>query len=164
VTQLFEDVYRTYAPRIYRFCLTQVRDPGDAEDLAADVFAKAFRAYGRVRPDPAGTLTWLLRIARNTILDHHRKHRRRGAALLRLLPRPPAPATEHVVALRAELRVALARLADLSERDQVLVGLRVAGELTFAEVGAVLGISEHAATMATHRALDRLRKLTEAAT
>lgn len=162
MTPPFEDVYRLYALRVYRFCVSQVRDPSDAEDIAADVFADACGAYGRVQPDPDGTLTWLMRIARNAIIDHHRKSKRRGAFLLRLPPARNAPTTEHVVFQRAELQAALACIAELGDRDRLLVGLRVAGDLTYAQVGAMLGISEHAATVATHRAMARLRRLHEA--
>lgn len=44
-TPSFEDVYRTHAARVYRYCLSQVSSTHDAEDLAADVFASACRAY-----------------------------------------------------------------------------------------------------------------------
>ena len=31
--QLFEQVYRTYGPSLYRFCLIQMKNPADAEDI-----------------------------------------------------------------------------------------------------------------------------------
>ncbi|MCA1655641.1 MAG: hypothetical protein LC635_04185 [Pseudonocardiaceae bacterium] len=48
----FEQVYRTHAARVYRYCLSQVSNRGDAEDLAADVFAGAFHAYVAAEPTP----------------------------------------------------------------------------------------------------------------
>ncbi len=45
----------------------------------------------------------------------------------------------------------------LRERDRQLVGLRVAGGLSYAEAGQVVGMREGAAKMATHRALERVR-------
>jgi hypothetical protein len=47
----------------------------------------------------------------------------------------------------------------MSPRDRVLVGLRVAGDLSYAEIGAVIGASEHAAMTATRRAVQRLRAI-----
>ena len=41
----FEQVYRDHAARVFRYCLSQVSNRGDAEDLAADVFAAAFHAF-----------------------------------------------------------------------------------------------------------------------
>ncbi len=63
---------------------------------------------------------------------------------------------------RADLRLAISSLQGLRERDRLLVGLRLAAELSHAEIGAVLGISEHAATVAAGRAIERLRQRVEA--
>ena len=30
---LFEQVYQTYGPSLYRFCLLQMKNPADAEDI-----------------------------------------------------------------------------------------------------------------------------------
>jgi len=38
--QLFEQVYRTYGPSLYRFCLIQMKNPADAEDILQEVFCK----------------------------------------------------------------------------------------------------------------------------
>lgn len=43
--QLFEQVYRTYGPSLYRFCLIQMKNPADAEDILQEVFCK--RLYRR---------------------------------------------------------------------------------------------------------------------
>src|SRR6476469_785144 len=75
----FEQVYRDHAARVFRYCLSQVSNRGDAEDLAADVFAAAFDAFGTVELMPGTELAWLLRIARNAVIDHRRKHSRRSA-------------------------------------------------------------------------------------
>ena len=64
---------------------------------------------------------------------------------------------ESQVVLRDELRQAIDAIGRLSSRDRVLVGLRLASELPYAEIGQVLGMSEHAATVATRRAVARLR-------
>src|SRR4051794_36513349 len=45
----FEQVYRDHATRIYRYCLSQLGNASDAEDLAAEVFAAAFAAYLNAR-------------------------------------------------------------------------------------------------------------------
>jgi RNA polymerase sigma-70 factor, ECF subfamily len=162
----FGDLYRQYSPPVYRFCLSQVRNPSDAEDLTADVFAAAFVAYERTRPDIDGVLPWLLRIARNGAIDHHRRQATRRMAFLRWFQRnEPSEAStadvEREVTFRSELREVLDRCQRLKARDRTLIGLRVAADLSFQEVGEVLGISEHAATMATKRALQRLRDLYE---
>jgi DNA-directed RNA polymerase specialized sigma24 family protein len=49
----------------------------------------------------------------------------------------------------------------MNHRDQVLISMRAAGELSLKEVAVALGMSENAATVATHRALERFRRLSE---
>jgi RNA polymerase sigma-70 factor (ECF subfamily) len=48
-------------------------------------------------------------------------------------------------------------LQQLRRRERELIGLRVAADLSYRDIGAILGISEDAAKVATHRALTRLR-------
>ncbi len=166
-SQPFDDVYRSHAATVYRYCLSQVGSPHDAEDLASEVFVSAFREYERTRPDAA--LPWLLRIARNTVIEHYRRRARRGNVLTRILGRVTEEGldadletgAEAEVVLRDEIRLALAAMGRLRPRDRELAGMRIAAGLSYGEIGRVLSISEHAATVATHRAVERLRAIIE---
>lgn len=158
----FEQVYRDHAARVYRYCLSQVSNRGDAEDLAADVFAAAFHAFATADVTPGSELAWLLRIARNAIIDYRRRHTRRSALLARFFggesEADPKANVEGEVVLRDEVRRAIAAMAHLSDKDRTVIGLRIAAGLPYAEVAAVLGVTEHAATMACKRALARLQR------
>jgi RNA polymerase sigma factor (sigma-70 family) len=160
--QSFEQVYRKHAARVYRYCLSQLGNASDAEDLAADVFAAAFAGYPAAKLESAVVLPWLLRIARNAIIDHRRRHARRSALLARFFGGGSevdgAVNVEGEVVLRDELRHVMSAMRHLSERDRTLIGLRIAAGLPYAEIGEVTGLSEHAATVATRRALTRLRR------
>jgi RNA polymerase sigma-70 factor, ECF subfamily len=157
----FDEVYREHAARVYRFCLSQLRNPTEAEDVAAEVFVSALAAYDRTRPSPEDVQPWLLRIARNEIIDRER-HRRRWSTLFGKFFADQGETDHGVnveaeVVIRDELRHVLAVMERLSPRDRELVGLRLAADLPFAEIGRVTGMTEHAATVATRRALQRLR-------
>lgn len=153
----FDEVYRQLAGPVYRFCLSQVGEPAAAEDVAAQAFASAFAAYQRVRPDGAGVRPWIFRIARNAAIDHHRRRRRTALLVGRLSGRDRLREVEEVAEMREELRLVVAALSRLTRRDRMLVGLRLAGDLSPAEIAGVLGVSEAAARKATQRALGRLR-------
>jgi RNA polymerase sigma factor (sigma-70 family) len=160
----FEEVYRAHLARLYLFCLSQVRNPADAEDLTAEAFASAFAAYERACPPPDRVLPWLLTIARNAVIDHYRSAGRRAtlrAVLDRHAEREAPPDVESAVLRNDEIRGLLVTMRSLRQRDRQLVGLRVAADLSYAEIGAVVGLSEHAATVATRRAVSRLRGLCE---
>ena len=154
----FDEVYREHADAVYRFCVSQLRDHEAAEDVAGDVFAAAFAAYSRVRPDRAGVRTWLFRIARNAVIDQYRREGRRRSLLARIGRDHQFPdSVEENVERGFDLHAIMAAMETLRERDSILVGLRVAGGLSYAEAGQVVGMREGAAKMATHRALDRVR-------
>jgi len=58
----FEDLYREFLPRIYGYALAQLRNAAEAEDVTAQVFVNAFRAYDRFEPTAATPAAWLFRI------------------------------------------------------------------------------------------------------
>ena len=127
---------------VFRVCLGFCSSYEEAEDLAQDVYVKAFRSYGTLeRPDLAKF--WLLRIAKNTGLDHRKKTRRRGE-LLRMWARvdiPPGAAgadpAPDADARLASLKVAVHRLP--SRFREVFV-LREYGLLSYDEIARTLGI------------------------
>lgn len=158
----FEGVYSRHAEVVHRYCVTQVRELAAAEDLAHETFAKALIAYERVAPDPDEMRPWLLTIARNVCIDHARRRSR----WLRLASRIAAePQSVREVATEAEraldLRSILRALDRCSPTERQLIGLRVAADLPFREVAAVMGISEAATKAATYRALVKVRALVE---
>jgi RNA polymerase sigma-70 factor (ECF subfamily) len=156
--QPFEDIYREHRSRVYRFCLTRIRDPTTAEDIANDVFVSAFRVYDQVRPAPDRVPVWLFTIAKNAVTDHWRKQirwRRLFASM-----DPPAVAhtdVEQAFEIQTRLRSVLDAMKTLKRRDRTLVALRVGAELSYAEIAQIAGMTEHSATVATLRALERLR-------
>jgi RNA polymerase sigma-70 factor, ECF subfamily len=161
----FDVVYQDNAAAVYRFCLSQIGRADEAEDVAADAFASAFAAYDMARPAPDRVRAWLFQIARNAIIDHWRRESRR----FKLLDRLRLGTREHDetadVERHALHRVDISRLvrlmSALSPRDRLLVGMRGAAELSYAEIGQLLGISEHAAVVAGRRAFSRLRAIEE---
>jgi RNA polymerase sigma-70 factor (ECF subfamily) len=165
-TDLLEEMYRAHADTVYRYCLSQLGSASDAEDATSDTFVAALRAYRRTEVEPDRITPWLIHIARNLVIDHYRRRTRRYTLLERLFrqatERDPEVDIEASVVRRDELVSVLATMAKLRPRDRELVGLRLAGDLSYGRIGEVLGISEHAATVATHRAINRLRSLIEA--
>jgi RNA polymerase sigma factor (sigma-70 family) len=158
VEAAFEDVYREHAAGVYRFCLSQLRDPSRAEEAAASALASACLSFERVRPAAAAVRPWLFRIARNAVVDEARRTRRSRLLFDRLRNRSePALDVEDLTALREDVRAVAVAAAALPARDRTVIGLRAAAGLSHAEVAELMGISEAAAKVAAHRALHRLR-------
>src|SRR4051794_37144866 len=67
-----EQVYRTYAPRVYHLARRMVRNDVDAEDVTQDVLLQVVRKLPSFRGESAFP-TWLHRITVNAALSHRRK-------------------------------------------------------------------------------------------
>src|SRR6185503_21387974 len=72
----WEATFTAELPRVYNFFRYRVGPGPIAEDLTSITFEKAWRARDRYRRDQAGFATWLMTIARNTAVYHHRAERR----------------------------------------------------------------------------------------
>jgi len=75
----FRTLVERHQERIYGFLLGMVRDPAVADDLFQETFVKAVRAMQRQRGSYTSQgrwLQWVMRIARNTALDHLRSRKR----------------------------------------------------------------------------------------
>ncbi len=157
----FTVLYGRYAPLILAYCRLRITDPNDAEDVAAQIFANAWRGFP---PDDRGTFrAWLFTIAHHAVVNHYRKQGARGPT--RPLDdgtsdaiRDPDHSPEAVAVHNdeaSELRRALAHLGD--DQRQV-IELRLGG-LKGREIAAVLGRSESAIKMIQFRAMQRLREI-----
>ena len=72
---LFEQVYEAYGPSLYRFCLLQMKNPADAEDVLQDVLIKRLYQAPRFK-SPEHERNWLFQVALNLCRDEWRRHRR----------------------------------------------------------------------------------------
>jgi RNA polymerase sigma-70 factor, ECF subfamily len=78
----FELLYREHSPRIYALCLRlESGDKSNATELLQDVFIKAWRRLDTFRGDCA-FVSWLHRLAVNTMLENARSDQRRTARVL----------------------------------------------------------------------------------
>jgi len=72
-----EAVFSAMRDKVFCLCLGFTGNAADARDLTQDTFAKALTHY--VQDRPIHVHAWIMRIARNTCLDHLRLRRSRGA-------------------------------------------------------------------------------------
>ena len=71
---------RTYSAQVLDFVSRMVSDAGDAEELAQDAFVRAFRAL-RQFDGRSSWLTWVLRIAYHTTLNHLKRQRQQWLSI-----------------------------------------------------------------------------------
>ena len=152
-------LYEKYFPKIYNYAFMQMGDVQAAEDHASDVMLKMIESIHKYtfRGLPFGA--WVFRIARNRLIDLHRRRKRRGEVdLSETLS--TALANPQVLAERAlergQLQIALKHLTD--EQRQVIV-LKFIEGFDNRSVGKIMGRSEGAIKSLQHRALGALRRV-----
>ncbi|HEU4682702.1 MAG TPA: sigma-70 family RNA polymerase sigma factor [Gemmatimonadales bacterium] len=155
------DWYETYGGALYSYLRFHLPSPDLAEDLTAEVFLRALKAYERFSSSLGSPRPWLFRIAQNVLRDHLRQARRRqlvSIAGMRDLE-CEAPSPEERLLWEEEVARLLAALAELSPNDREVIGLCYSSDLSMAEAGEVLGLSATATRTRLWRALGRLRKV-----
>lgn len=154
--QAFGQLYDRFQPEIVRYLTYRVGNPDTAEDLAQQVFLKAWQAIPRYQDRGVPFKAWLYRMAHNLMVDHHRT--RRPTTDLEGIDIPEEPEAEQrvlVEEVHAHLRAALERLSE--DHRQVLV-LRFLLEKSAREVGEIMQRKEVTIRGLQMRALQALRR------
>jgi RNA polymerase sigma factor (sigma-70 family) len=147
----FDALFAAHAAAVHRYFVRRLatsRD--DAEDLAAEVLATAWRRRDDV--PVGGELPWLYRTAGYVLANHRRKAR---ALPVAAVPEEPDDVDPAELALDDDrVRAVLARL---SARDRRVLLLVAWDGLGGDDLAAVLGVSRGGADAALSRARARLR-------
>jgi RNA polymerase sigma factor (sigma-70 family) len=165
-------VIREQGRRISAFVRRQVRDPSEAEDIVQEVFAELLDTYSLMQPiERVGA--WLIRVARNRIIDRFRKRSREVALtalplenadeeepqreLSELLaPAASGPDAQYLQALLGEaLEEALNELP--AEQRAVFMAHELEGK-SFRELSGETGVSINTLLGRKHAAVQRLRE------
>ena len=154
----FEQVYRENADIVYRYLFSLSHDRDLSEDLTQQTFCEALRHSGKYRGESAMS-TYLCGIAKNLLRREWARQPRRRHVPLEEAEDLPAPESAEGCALENLRRQALfQRIHALPERTQEVVYLRLAGDLPFAEIGAILGESETWARVTFYRVKEKLKE------
>ena len=153
----FADLVEAQYDRIYRAAWRWCGNGSDAEDIAQDVCIRLGQALSSFDGRSAFS-SWVYRITLNMVRDHQRAGQRRGRqaqALAEIAPSDQLPDQEAAVT-STELWAAVRRLPE-KQRDAVL--LVYAEELSHAQAGEIMGISEATVSYHVHEARKTLRGL-----
>ena len=164
----FDVLVERWQSRVFRLVHRFFRDPTDAEDVAQDVFVKAWRAIGGYRGD-APFEHWLLRIATHACYDALRQRRRRPETALGQFADDPGPWLDAALwgasleAAQAEdaRRMAAALLQALHPRDRVVLVLMDLEGMSAADVAKATGSTRGAVKIRAMRARRALRRLAD---
>ena len=164
-SRAFEALVRRYRKRIYALALHMTRSASEADDIAQEVFLKAFRALPQFE-GRSQFFTWVYRMTVNRSLNARRDRARRGEDTI------DDPRLELAVAVdargnpgrEAELRQTYARLLRAldglpGEMRTTVILVSMQG-MSHGEVAIVQNVSEGTIAWRMHEARRRLQEAT----
>lgn len=139
---------------IYRYVYSRVGSREMAEDLAQEVFVRAWKYRDSFDVKRSSLKNWLFAIAVNVLRDFWKE--RSGSEVLELDDNVAAVGDSEE---KSDVDFVLRQVRKLSEAEQELVLLRYGQDLKVADVAKILGKSFVGAKVALHRVMKKLRKL-----
>ena len=163
--QSFEELIERYQHFVFTIALRYVRNREDAEEIAQDVFVKAYRSLADFKGN-AKFSTWLYTIAMNTTKTFLRK------------VKLPVDSLDHVKISETVDKQHSGNGADLTEQrsmqllinqaigllspeDAIVITLFYKAEQSIEETGLIMGLTPNAVKVRLHRARLRLKEKLE---
>jgi RNA polymerase sigma-70 factor (ECF subfamily) len=169
----FSRLAQGFERRIYSLALHYTRDPHDAEDLAQEVWLKAFRALDTFRGE-ASFYTWLRQIMVNTFLNHrrgetlHYREARSSDALedvetegrddLSFMLDGRARSVEEDYERKLLVEGVMQALGELTPQQRLIFLLKHREGMTYEEISKAFGCSTGAVKKSLFRAVAKLRQ------
>ena len=156
--EAFGSIYNLYFEKIYRFIYYRVSHKEVAEDLAEDVFLKAFAKLSSIQKDSSFE-GWLYQIARNKVIDYYRDKK----TII------PLEEIEHtleyennvvdIADLQEHQKIFLSLLKELGSDQQLVIKLKFLENLENDQIAKIIGKTEGAIRVIQHRAVSKLQAL-----
>jgi RNA polymerase sigma-70 factor (ECF subfamily) len=159
----FRVLFARYYPRVYAFVRRRLSDPGQTEDIVAEVFFELWRSAGRYRGE-ARPSTFLCGIAHFKCLSALRAERRHKRASVKTVDmkalervEDPSSAPDELES-REQIRHVRQALSLLPEGQREVVELAFVDGLAYAEIADRLGVAEGTVKTRVARARAHLRR------
>lgn len=157
-----DEIYVKYAKQVYAFLYAKTRDADLSDELTQETFYQAVRCINRF-DGSCKISTWLCSIAKNQLLEYRRKNKVSDEAIEigsaqseSSLPNADSAEKEAFDAMgKVEI---LKTLHLLKEPYREVLYLRIFGNLSFKEIGEIMGKTENWARVTFYRGKELMRK------
>ncbi len=159
--EAFGQLYDRYVRRVYGTIYARVGNRAEAEDLTAQVFLQALENLPRLDASRGGFGPWIFGIARNLLVDRHRRNCRR--VTIPVEEAPPGQDLQTTEGLDESLITKQRagwlwqRVMELPAAQREVITLRFVHDLKTEEIASLMGRSVAAVKQLTYRALENLR-------
>ncbi|MFT4862489.1 MAG: RNA polymerase sigma-70 factor (ECF subfamily) [Pseudohongiellaceae bacterium] len=158
----YEQTIKEQRQRIYSFAFYSLRAKEDAEDVTQEVFIKLWRHWQTIDHLKVGG--WLMRVARNAVIDHVRKQKPalEGIDQYADVESQPSEAVDGQQIDQAKVKQGLMQaIRELDEPFKSILIMRDIQALSYSDIQMSLDISESQVKVYLHRARRKLRESTQ---
>jgi RNA polymerase sigma-70 factor (ECF subfamily) len=159
--EAFDRLYTRTHLIVFRYIFGLCGGPvEDVEDLTIETFVRAWKSRHRFRGDDSAALGWLLKIARNLVIDAYRRHAKHDPSLdieQHSIPHSdlgPEDKTAH----QEQLQILWQLLAQLPPHQREIIVLRYLLAWQVRAIAAHLDMAENTVSVNIRRILERLRR------
>lgn len=136
--QLIEEIYEMYSRKVFLFLLSKTNSEQLAEELTQETFFQAVQCIDRFKGN-SSILTWLCGIAKNVWFKYQKKHQETlfiDADILEIEDKKE-------INIQWEQKEILRLIHDMNEPIREVMYLRLISNLSFAEIGEIIGKTEN---------------------
>ncbi len=145
-----EKLYEAFYMKVFSYVMTLTKDKDDAMEVTQEAFFRAISTDKAFRGE-SESYTWLCAIAKNIFIDETRRRRRFTEEPEEERPDTGKDIEGRLTDKESSIRIHII-LHDLEEPYKEVFQLRIFGELSFKDIGAIFGKTETWARVTYHRA------------
>ena len=135
---MIEEIYKMYSRKVFLFLLSKTNNEDIAEELTQETFFQAVQCIDKFKGN-SSILTWLCGIAKNVWLKDLRKRQKTVSIEDNI---PEITNKEHMD-VQWEQKEILQLIHGMDEPVREVMYLRLISNLTFAEIGEIIGKTEN---------------------
>lgn len=153
-----EKIYREYYEIVYKYLLYLTKDKDISEDLAQETFVRMIKNIDKFE-GKSKLSSWLCEIAKNLWRDYLRKNKRKID--LTDVEKEKIQSDENIeneYIEREDENKLFEKINALDELTQKVIYLRIKGELSFKEIGNILGKTENWSRVTFYRGKQKLKE------
>ena len=136
--QSLEEIYEMYSRKVYLFLLSKTNNEQLAEELTQETFFQAVQCIDQFQGN-SSILTWLCAIAKNVWLKYLRKHQE----ILSIEDVILEIEDKKEIHIPWEQKEILQLIHNMKEPIREVMYLRLISNLSFAEIGEIIGKTEN---------------------
>ena len=150
---MIEEIYKMYSRKVFLFLLSKTNNEDIAEELTQETFFQAVQCIDKFKGN-SSILTWLCGIAKNVWLKDLRKRQKTVSIEDNI---PEITNKEHTD-IQWEQKEILSLIHSMDEPVREVMYLRLISNLTFAEIGEIIGKNENWTRVTFYRGKQKIVK------